>query len=1469
MIDKIIEFSVKRPLTIGILVAILIIWGSVSLSNLPIDAVPDVTSNQVDIITNTPSLAPLEMEMFVTAPIEMAMSNIPGLVEIRSISKFGLSVVKVVFTDDTDIYWARQQVFERLEQVANEIPAGVGKPYMGPASTGLGEVFQYIIRPKDPKDKSFSLMEIRTMQDWVIRKQLLGIPGIAEVSGFGGYKKEYQAKINPERMKALNVTVDELFEALSKGNSNTGGAYIEKQNKAFTIRGIGLATNLEEIGYTVVKMNNNIPVLVKDVADVDYGNSIRYGAITYNGQGETVGGIIMMTKGANGNEVITRIKAKMEEIQAKLPEGLVIEPFIDRSKLVNNAIKTVMTNLIEGALIVVLVIIVFLGNWRASLLAASVIPLAMLFAFGWMRYFDVVGNIMSLGAIDFGLLVDPAIIVVETVVLFLANEMNKHTGSNHSSAPIKPMSYKKRQAIIIDAAQEVKKSVVFGGLIILIVYFPILTLEGVEGKMFAPMAKTVGFAILGALILSVTYVPMMSALILRPPKSAHSHGISEIFVQFIYYKIIEPIVKICLRRNYIAVGAALLILFAGGYGFSKIGGEFIPKLQEGDLVIEVNLPVGTAMTEAINLGDKIQSTLLREFPDEIERIVSKIGTSEVPVDPMPLEAQEIVVVLKDKKLWKKAKAQEELADMVSDVMKQFPGIVISVQQPIENRVNELMSGARTDVVVKVYGFNLDTIVAKSNQIISIIKTIEGAVDVQENKIFGLPQINIKYDRKQMAVYGVTVEQMNRSIQLAFAGAIAGTIYENDKRFDLTLRLSSSEREKAENIKNLFVQSSTGVSIPIRELADITEEIGPSEIGHENLKRKSNIGFNVRGRDLESIVKDLIVKVNAEVSLPKGYEIEYGGEFENFSRAKARLGIVVPIALFIIFCLLFASFGTVGDSLLIYTVVPLSAVGGVFALLIRGMNFSISAGVGFIALFGVAVLNGILLVEHFNQLGEMGVIKPEHRVMRGLRERFRPILMTSAVAALGFLPMALSTSVGAEVQKPLASVVIGGLVTTTILTIIVLPTLYCIFKRKRKKADEEDLSKREKAHAPFSKVMMILLFLFISMLAFGQKNLSMQEAVNLAMEKNPQIKLADQKIQQQILLKPAAYYVENPELIFEAPTGTVMRPGVMQRIQFPSVYAAQAEAQQNRIGVSEAEKQISANNLAYRVKVAYINLQFIIEKVNLLRRQDSIYRDIIRVNDVRYRVGQITNLERINGESQYKKILYNLRQAEVELRNTKLQFGLLLGNAADTTNLPNAKLSKMPPLPASYRLLDTTAFAGNPILTFNRQIESLNSSLVKVEKRKLLPNFFFGYLNQGSTDVNDVSYAPFQNRLRYGISIPIWAWGQRASIRASMKEFEIAQTQTRINTLQLNTEYTNALALYRQADENLNYFENVGLREASEILRDARESYRLGSITYYAYLQNLELAFQIEANYLETLKNFNQAIIYLQYLKGEQ
>lgn len=1477
MIDKIIAFSVRNPLMIGAMTLIMAIAGGYSLKNLPIDAVPDVTNNQVDVITYTPSLASLEMEMFVTSPIEMAMSNIPGLLQTRSISKFGLSVVKLVFSDDTDIYWARQQVFERLQQIKNEIPEAAGEPYMGPVSTGLGEVYQYVIRPRDLTDKSFSPMELRTMQDWFIRKQLLGVPGVAEVSGFGGFKKEYQAKLKLDQMRSLGVTIDDVYDALSQGNSNTGGAYIEKENKAFTIRGIGLATSLDDIANTVVKNKGTVPVLVKDVAVVEFGNAIRYGAMTMNGEGEVVGGIIMMVKGGNGNEVITRVKKKMAEIEKQLPSSLVIEPFVDRSKIVNNAIKTVATNLIEGALIVVVVILVFLGNWRASLLAASVIPLAMLFAFIWMQYFGVVGNIMSLGAIDFGLLVDPAIIVVESVVLFLALAFQRHlefSGKGDNAS----LTYRERQEIVIQSAVEVKKSVVFGGAIILIVYFPIMTLQGIEGKMFTPMAQTVSFAILGALLLAITYVPMMSALVLQPPKDPHDHGFSEKIVQAVF-SVFKPLIKLGLRFKTGTIAVALFVLAAGIWGFKIIGGEFVPKLQEGDLVVEMNLPVGTSMTESMKLSGKVEKMLLEKFPDEVERVVSKIGTSEVPTDPQAMEAMETIVVLKPKEVWKKAKKQEDLADLVADEMKAFPGLVLSIQQPIENRVNELMAGSRTDIVVKLYGYDLDTLVKKSNEIISILRTVPGAVDVQESKIFGLPQINIQYDRRQMATYGITVEQMNRALQIAFAGAATGLVYEKDKRFDLTLRLSDADRVRPENIKNLLIESKDGNPIPLKELADIQESIGPSEIGHENLGRRANIGFNVRGRDVESLVYEAMDLVGKNVILPAGYRLEFGGEFENLRRAKQRLGIVVPIALAIIFGLLFASFGNIRDSLLIYAVVPLSAVGGVFSLLLRDMNFSISAGVGFIALFGIAVLNGILLVSHFNELMKRGM-SAEDAVMQGLNERFRPVLMTSAVAALGFLPMALSTSVGAEVQKPLATVVIGGLFTATVLTLIVLPVMYALVNKNRTfsnpaAADEEV----EYNHSHMIVKTLALLFLFAATGTVVQaqnqhpltKNvvtISLEEAVQAATSKNPEIRLADQRIEQQQLLKPAAYNIPNLDLLFEAPTGEDLRPGLLQTFEFPTVYAAQAQAQQKRVELAQAEKDITTNGLIFRTKAAFNDLQFMVAKYLLLIRQDTIYDDIIRVNEVRYRVGQISNLERINGESQYKRIQYNLKQAQAELKGGRALLASLLGRSGDTTLLPDKPLAKLPDMGMLYAT-DTLAFSANPIVGFNMRNVNLQKSLLKVERNKMLPGLQIGFLNQGTPGSEASGGTPLGSRMRFGLTLPIWAWSYKANIGAAKKGLAISQTQAQITNLQLSAEYAKAIAMYRQANENLQYFETVGLREAQEIVRDARTSYRLGSITYYQYLQNLELAFQLEMNYLNTLRDYNYSIIYLKYLRGEQ
>lgn len=1438
MIDKLIIFSVHNKLVVGILVAIMMIWGGVSLSKLPIDAVPDVTGNQVDVITNSTSLAALEIERFITAPLEMSMSNIPGLVEMRSVSKFGLSVVKLVFDDATDVYWARQQVFERLEAVKAEIPQELGKPYMGPVSTGLGEVFQYVIRARDPKDKSYSLMEIRTLQDWAIRRQLLGLKGVAEVSGFGGYKKEYQATLNPERMRALGVTIDELFYALSTGNSNTGGAYIEKENKAFTIRGIGLAASLEEIGNAVIKVNNRIPILVRDVADVNFGHSLRYGAITIDGEGETVGGIIMMVKGENGMEVIRRIKNRMKIIQAKLPEGLIIEPFIDRAKIVSKAIATVATNLIEGALIVVLVILIFLGNWRASLLAASVIPLSMLFAFGLMMQFGVVGNLMSLGAIDFGLLVDPSIIVVESAVFFLTRQVNKR--------PIgEGISQLEKEEIVIKAAQEVKKSVVYGGLIILIVYFPILTLTGIEGKMFAPMAKTVSFAILGAIILSLTYVPMAASLIMKPSVNGN-HGISEKIVQFIF-RLYQPIIKFGLMNRKWITGMAIVILASGITAFKFIGGEFIPKLAEGDLVIETNLPVGTSMTETISLSKKIQSMLMATYPDEIERVVSKIGTSEVPVDPMPMEAQEIVVVLSDKKHWKKAHDQEELVVQIADLLKQYPGIVNSIQQPIENRVNELMSGSRTDVVVKLYGSNLDSMVVKGNQIIKIIKNIRGAADVQENKIFGLPQINIKYDRRAMATYGVTATQINRAVQTAFAGAVAGIVYENEKRFDLALRLAGDERAKAENIRSLIINGKDDNPIPLKELAEITEEIGPSEIGRENLQRRMNIGFNVRGRDLESVVRDAMEKIESEIILPSGYSFDFGGEFENFRRAKARLAFVVPVSLIVIFGLLFATFGNVKDSLLIYSVVPLSAVGGVFSLIVRGMNFSISAGVGFIALFGIAVLNGILIINRFNELEKSGMTDLHDRVILGLKDRFRPVLMTSAVAALGFLPMALSTSAGAEVQKPLATVVIGGLFTSTILTLLVLPVIYTFFVKKPKINPGK---------------WIVVPMLLLSMTVCGQEHsVSLDSAIKMALTKNPEMSLAQQRIDQQVSLKPAAFSLQHPGLLFEAPTGQELRPGIIQVIDYPGIFVAQGNAQRSQVDLTKTALNITANNLAYRVRSSFNQLQYLIIKTKLLQSQDSVFDDIIKVNEVRYRVGQISALEKLNGESQYKRVLYNLKMARVELRNAKYQFNLLLGRPNDTLYMPSDNLKK-----SNYEFavtpVDTIYVTNNPLLDYSRFQESLSQNNLKTERRRRIPGALIGYLNQGTPAT------PWEPRLRVGITLPLWQWTYQANINSAKKGLEIARTQKLLTAYQLNTDYAKAQADFVQYKDNLNYFEIVGLAEANEILRNSRESFRLGSINYYQFIQNLELSYTIRQNYLETLKNYNQSIINLIYLKGE-
>ncbi|MBL7841910.1 MAG: efflux RND transporter permease subunit [Cyclobacteriaceae bacterium] len=1034
MIDKIIYFSIKNKLIIGLFALGLIAWGSYSLSRLPIDAVPDITNNQVQIITSAPSQSALDIERLVTFPIEQTMATIPDIQEIRSFSRFGLSVVTIVFKDNVDVYWARQQVNERLTVAGSQIPPGVGTPEMSPITTGLGEIFQYIVRPEKGFEKKYDAMELRSIQDWIVRRQLLGTTGVADVASFGGYLKQYEISVDPDKLRSYNLDLAQLFTALERNNQNTGGAYIDKKPNAYFIRSEGLIGSADDIGKIVVSnTQGGIPILIRDIAQVQLGHATRYGAMTYNAEGEVVGAIVLMLKGENSNAVVGRVKERMEQIRKTLPEGVTIDVFLDRSDLVGRAIGTVEKNLIEGALIVIFVLVLFLGNFRAGLIVASVIPLAMLFAVSMMHLFGVSGNLMSLGAIDFGLIVDGAVIIVEATM--------HHLGLRKS--PLR-LTQDEMDQEVYDSASKIRTSAAFGEIIILIVYLPILALVGIEGKMFKPMAQTVAFAILGAFILSLTYVPMMSALFLSK-NTQHKRNFSDKMMDF-FNRVYQPIIKAALRMKAVVVMIAVGLLAVTIFIFTQMGGEFLPTLEEGDFAVETRVLTGSSLSYTVEASTKAAEVLLREFPDEVEEVVGKIGSSEIPTDPMPIEACDLMVILKPKDQWVKASNREELADQMAEALEVVPGVLFGFQQPIQMRFNELISGVRQDVAVKIFGEDLSTLASLADQVGKVAGSVEGVKDLYVEQVDGLPQIVININRDEVAKYGLDIETVNQAINTAFAGQSAGIVFEGEKRFDLAVRLASVNRQSIEDVRNLFITSPKGEQIPLKQLAEVEFKIGPNQIQREDAKRRIIVAFNSRGRDVASIVKELQQKIEAQVKFPTGYYPTYGGQFENLQEANARLSVALPVALLLIFLLLFFTFGSIKQSLLIFTAIPMAAIGGVFALLLRGMPFSISAGIGFIALFGVAVLNGIVLIAEFNRLRKEGYEDLEEVVILGTAVRLRPVLMTAAVASLGFLPMALATSAGAEVQKPLATVVIGGLVSSTILTLVVLPCLYIYFER---------------------------------------------------------------------------------------------------------------------------------------------------------------------------------------------------------------------------------------------------------------------------------------------------------------------------------------------------------------------------------------------------------------------------------------
>jgi heavy metal efflux system protein len=1029
MINGLIRFSVENRLIVLLLVAIMSAAGAYSLINLPIDAVPDVTNVQVQVLTAAPSLAPLEIERQVTFPVETAMSGLPDVEEIRSVSKFGLSAVTIVFDDSVDTYFARQLVLERLAQAREQIPESIGSPEMGPISTGLGEIYQYELISKDG---SYDAKALRTVQDWNVRRQLLGVPGATEINSFGGYEKQYQVRLDPNKLQSYGLSLRDVYEAVARNNANVGGAYIQKGAEQYLLRGLGLVENPEDIGNIVVKTGGEgVPVYVKDVGEVVEGSTVRQGAVTADGKGEIVAGIVLMLKGANSRTVVNAVKERVETVKKSLPAGVELVPFYDRTALIDRAIATVEKNLVEGAILVIVVLLVLLGNWRGALLVATIIPLSMLFAAILMRIFNVSGNLMSLGALDFGLIVDGAVVMVENTIRRRAEAQHEAELTGHREIP---------QRTILESCLEVARPVVFAVAIIAIVYLPILSLRGIEGKMFVPMALTVVFALVGSLLLSLTYVPAMMTLILSGKVSE-----KESFLIRWAKKIYLPSFAFVNRYRAQALAIAVALVFISGAIFPYLGSEFIPRLDEGDLAVQVQRLPSISLEESVKNITEVEKVLM-EFP-EVEKVISKTGRAEVATDPMSVDFADLFVALKPHDQWKTTDSKIELVEKMSEALeKRVPGAIASFSQPIELRVAELISGVRSDVAIKLYGDDLDVLKQKADEIVRVVQTVPGAEDVKAEATSGLPQLQIKPDRAAIARYGLNVEDVNDLVESIVAGKEAGQVYQGEQRFNLVVRLNEESGRDINSIRNLLLTAPNGSRVPLSQVADIQLVEGAAQITREDTRRRISVELNVRGRDIGSFVAEAQQKIEKEVQLPPGYYLKWGGTFENLQRASERLLIVVPIALFLIFVLLYTTFNSVKQAALIYTGIPFAIVGGIFALALRGMPFSISAGVGFIALFGVAVLNGVVMVSFINQLRQEGRSLAD-AVREGAETRLRPVLMTALVASLGFVPMAIATSAGAEVQRPLATVVIGGLITSTLLTLLILPTLYGWFEKE--------------------------------------------------------------------------------------------------------------------------------------------------------------------------------------------------------------------------------------------------------------------------------------------------------------------------------------------------------------------------------------------------------------------------------------
>ena len=1443
MLSNIIKFSIKNKFIILLFTVFVIGFGVFSLTQIPIGAVPDVTNNQVQVITTSQNLSTQDMEQFITYPVELEMANLPGVTEIRSVSKFGLSVVTIVFEESLGTYLPRQLIAEKIKSASEKIPEGFGTPEMGPITTGLGEIYQYVLDTKPGYKDTYSVMELRTIQDWIVKRQLSGIPGVVEVNTWGGYLKQYEVAINTEKLNAMNITTSDVITALEKNNSVTGGAYIEKVNQAYFIRGEGLISSLDDIKNIAVQNKNGSPIFIKDVANVGFGSAPRFGAITGNGEGEKVLGQVMMLKDGNSKKVIEAVKERVESISKSLPEGVYINAFLDRSVLIDKTTFTVAENLILGCLIVIFVVVLLLGNLRSGLVVASVIPLSLLFALSFMYLFGVDANLMSLGAIDFGIIIDGAVIIVEFISFKITDKGAQLNALN------KAEKQEVTDEITYNSASKMMTSAIFGQLIILIVFIPILSLSGVEGKMFKPMALTFSFALIGAMIFCFTYVPVVASLFLKPSKVSEKN-ISVRLMKFLN-KLYEPSIRWALASKKLVLSIAVALLVFSIYLFTTMGGEFVPTLDEGDFVIQPVLKTGTSLSNTIKVTTNIEQILIDKFP-EVDQIVSRIGAAEVPTDPMSMEESDVIITLKPKKEWVSAKSKDELADKFKEALAIIPGMEVEFTQPIEMRFNELITGVRADIAVKIFGEDLDVLNKKANEIKRVITNVEGAADITVEKIAGLPQMNVKFDRSKIARYGLNIADLNSLISTGFAGTSLGNVFEGEKRFDLVVRLDEDKRKDISNLQNLYVDIPTGGKIPLSELAVISYTEGAAKISRDDTKRRIVVGINVRNRDLQSVVDDVQKLIETKITLPVGYSITYGGQFENLQSAKDRLKVAVPIALILIFILLYFAFNSVKEALIIYTAIPLSAVGGVLLLWIRDLPFSISAGVGFIALFGIAVLNGIVLIEHFKELKQVDANdNKDELIIMGAKSRLRAVLLTASAAALGFLPMAISTNVGAEVQRPLATVVIGGLVTSTLLTLVVLPVLYSIFHSLK----EKKTRKRNKKGITAISILLVL----VSVQMNAQENqLNFEEIRALALENNSGLKAASFKVKESDALIGSAFTFDKTEIYYNYDENNLAlnnEPlhvfGIQQNFLFPSVYFADKRVQRANSKIVKSTYELKKQALIKEVSSAYYRLQFEQEKGNVYRHLDSLYDKFAYAAQRRFELGESNYLEKITAQAKQKKLQIQYKQAQEDIIAAHAQLSKLVQNDKPFTvvQLPLEKLQ--------LKKLDTSGAIGIKLYE-NRK--SLFRAKRALEKQQLLPDISLEYFQGSNPALNGNLYG-----YQIGLKIPLFFGGKSSKIKASKVATMIAQEESKEYKVQLNSNYLQLTTQLKKYTEALFYYETDGKSLSEEILKTAFLSYQNGEIDFFQYIQSIENGYEIIISYLDNLNAYNQTIITINYL----